>query len=96
MKLVCRLPQGQVILPGLDQESDDEVWGEIQDDPSHPQFGMADLLRQLEAERGDISIWPVSKPSALVSLRSRFINTALQPARGDVALARSRARLRRG
>src|SRR3546814_7363061 len=41
LRTVASLPQGAVVLPGLDLESDDAVWREIRDDPGHPQHGMA-------------------------------------------------------
>ena len=47
MSVVARLPQGSVVLPGLDQESDEPAWRAIFEDPAHPQHGMARLLDTL-------------------------------------------------
>src|SRR3546814_11661462 len=51
LRTVAGLPQGAVVLPGLDLESDDAVWREIRDDPGHPQHGMAQLLDRLGIAR---------------------------------------------
>ncbi|MGA2287139.1 double-strand break repair protein AddB [Bradyrhizobium sp.] len=65
---VSALPQGAVVLPGLDTELDDDAWqkiGGIQDaggqfttEPSsnHPQFAMHALLRRLGIKRSDVEI----------------------------------------
>ncbi|MCW5698690.1 MAG: double-strand break repair protein AddB, partial [Rhodospirillales bacterium] len=34
MKVVCRLPQGALVLPGLDQTADDDTWAAIAEEPS--------------------------------------------------------------
>lgn len=46
---VARLPQGRVVLPGLDRALDDESWAAL--DPAHPQYGMKLLLARLGVER---------------------------------------------
>ena len=38
--VVAGLPNGTVILPGLDTVSDDEVWAAVEKDPTHPQHGL--------------------------------------------------------
>lgn len=45
MRTVLGLPRGRLILPGLDTELPDEVWPQVAQSPSHPQFGFA-LLQQ--------------------------------------------------
>ena len=40
--VIARLPNGMVVLPGLDRELDEESWNDL--DPGHPQFGMKQLL----------------------------------------------------
>ncbi len=42
LAVVAGLPQGAVVLPGLDRDMDDESWAKL--DPSHPQFGLRELL----------------------------------------------------
>lgn len=53
--VIARLPKGAVVLPGLDKRLDDKSWNDL--DPGHPQFGMAQLLRTIGCERGDVEDW---------------------------------------
>lgn len=53
---IASLPQGAVVLPGLDREMDEASWRQL--DQSHPQFGLRELLAALGCERGDVADWP--------------------------------------
>ena len=53
MRVVARLPRGCVVLPALDLAMAEAVWAELDD--SHPQAGMARLLGQMGATRGDVA-----------------------------------------
>jgi ATP-dependent helicase/nuclease subunit B len=53
---IAGLPQGVVVLPGLDREIDDESWSKL--DPTHPQFGLRELLPALGCERQEVAEWP--------------------------------------
>ncbi len=53
---VSRLPLGCVVLPGLDQQLDDESWLALGE--QHPQFGMRELLKVLEVDRKDVALLP--------------------------------------
>jgi ATP-dependent helicase/nuclease subunit B len=55
LSVIARLPQGAVVLPGLDRRLDAESWADL--DPGHPQFGMAQLLRTIRCERDDVEDW---------------------------------------
>lgn len=55
LKVVTRLPTGQVVLPALDLGMGDDAWDAIED--SHPQAGLARLLADLGATRGDVLGW---------------------------------------
>jgi len=55
MRVIARLPQGAVVLPGLDKRLDDESWAGL--DPGHPQFGLGQLLRTIETAREDVQDW---------------------------------------
>ena len=66
---VLRLPQGLVVLPGLDDDASDAGqarWEAIalataeggRDDPGHPQWALKKLLAALQLERGDVQAWP--------------------------------------
>ena len=71
---VSALPNGAVVLPGLDTDLDDEAWqliggvkgaqGKFTTPPAsnHPQFAMHALLRRLGIMRDDVEI--LEKPSA--------------------------------
>jgi ATP-dependent helicase/nuclease subunit B len=74
---VSRLPRGAVILPGLDQDADDETWNELE--PCHPQYGMARLLDRLGIHRRDVQPWPAPGLPPLRTERSIMINRALRP-----------------
>ncbi len=77
---VARLPQGAVVLPGLDRESGAAAWQEIQDDPAHPQHGLAVLLARLEAPREAVRDWPSDEAPGASHNRIRVIAHALAPA----------------
>jgi len=53
---IAGLPQGVVVLPGLDREIDEESWTKL--DPTHPQFGLHDLLLALGCTREEVREWP--------------------------------------
>lgn len=75
---VSRLPHGAVVLPGLDQDADDETWDALE--PSHPQYGMARLLDRLGVHRHHVPPWPTPAPAVCRVERSTMINRALRPA----------------
>ncbi|MCR4379037.1 MAG: double-strand break repair protein AddB, partial [Rhodospirillales bacterium] len=76
LTVIAHLPNGCVVLPGLDVHAPNEVWNHL--DASHPQYGMAKLLEKLAVARGDVAPWPgcTGGPSA----RRTLINLALVPA----------------
>ena len=76
LAVVARLPQGAVVLPGLDRDMDDASWQALE--PTHPQFGMKQLLDTLEVERRDVRLWQ-RRPGPRSS-RVRLIAEALRPA----------------
>lgn len=49
LNVISRLPNGAVVLPGLDLELDDHSWNAL--DPQHPQFGLRELLQTFELGR---------------------------------------------
>ena len=53
---VAHLPRGHVVLPGLDQQADDE-WSAIKDDAGHPQHQLSQLLDYLEMTPDDVAPW---------------------------------------
>jgi len=53
---VAALPQGQVVLPGLDRHLDDESWAAV--DESHPQYALKRLLARMGLSRAEVADWP--------------------------------------
>lgn len=78
--LVAELPQGIVVLPGLDRDADQVTWDAIAEDQSHPQFGLGQLLNRLEAEPKAVALWPSAGFAGAPRLRSRLVADALLPA----------------
>ena len=82
---IACLPQGAVVLPGLDTEADDETWEAI--GPTHPQYALKGLLDRIGVMRGDVLPWPSDEGagSAATRARSRLIADAMRPAETIVA-----------
>ena len=79
LAVIARLPDGEVVLPGLDQDSGEAFWAQI--DESHPQFGLKRLIERLAVDRDQVAVWPVSDAAPAVHPgRAALLNTALQPA----------------
>ncbi len=77
LDLVARLPNGAVILPGLDMQASDADWQAIHESESHPQYALAQLLAHMQIERGDVQPWPGSHAAGP---RVETLGLALTPA----------------
>lgn len=77
IKTVASLPMGAVVLPGLDQWSEDSIYESI--DESHPQFGLKKLITALGIERKNVARWRQGNPSHC-SARIQMFSVALRPA----------------
>jgi ATP-dependent helicase/nuclease subunit B len=81
---IAGLPQGLVVLPGLDSNADKEQWQQISVDPAHPQFGLAQLLARLETAPGAVWTWPHELPDGprrpAPAFRGRIVSASLLPA----------------
>lgn len=83
---ISRLPQGAVILPGLDLDLDDDAFmrvGAASDDASepaftHPQAVLKHLLEEMKLRREDVT--PLGEPTPALAARRRFLSQALRPA----------------
>ena len=80
LQAIASLPNGAVVLPGLDKSLDDESWTTISKHPEHPQAGMAELLRKLGARRDEVPYVPGSEPGAADRARLYLTSEALRPA----------------
>lgn len=52
LKTIAGLPQGQVLLAGLDTQSDSEIWESVE--AGHPQFAFKQLLAHIGLTREDV------------------------------------------
>lgn len=62
MARVLSLPQGAVVLPGLDREMDAAAWAGL--DETHPQHAMKQLLDRLGLDRATVRDWPLEPACA--------------------------------
>lgn len=63
LKAVAHLPQGTVILPGLDSTLSPQEQANLS--PTHPQYALNRLLKRLNLTPQDISSWPLLSPLSL-------------------------------
>jgi len=81
---IAALPNGAVVLPGLDMDLDDAAWTGIRSgfaDPvmaGHPQFGLARLITRLGVERADVR--PLASAQPERAARNRLVSEAIRPA----------------
>ncbi|XSG83068.1 MAG: double-strand break repair protein AddB [Methyloligella sp. ZOD6] len=80
LQTLASLPNGAVVLPGLDVSLDDESWDALGRHPEHPQTGMWELLRRLGADRGDVATLADAEPDAAQHARLRLASEVLRPA----------------
>jgi double-strand break repair protein AddB len=80
LKTITSLPNGAVVLPGLDLILDDESWSMLAQHPEHPQATMAELLRKLDAVRAEVAYVPGAEPDAAARARLHLVSEALRPA----------------
>ncbi|WP_298429003.1 PD-(D/E)XK nuclease family protein [uncultured Jannaschia sp.] len=82
IRAVLDLPQGAVILPGLDGAMPDPAWAaltaEAPGEQDHPQYRHAALLAELGLARGDVPRWGDADPVA--PARNALLSLALRPA----------------
>jgi ATP-dependent helicase/nuclease subunit B len=84
LAVVAALPNGAVILPGLDRGRSASEWAAIEADEAHPQYLIAGLLRDLQLDPAEVREWPEGTPAADVAsprvVRTRLVAEALRPA----------------
>ncbi|ODA67778.1 PD-(D/E)XK nuclease superfamily protein [Methyloligella halotolerans] len=80
LQTISTLPNGAVVLPGLDFSLDDESWEALGRHPEHPQAGMWELLRRLELERSEVATVPGADADDVQSARLRLVSEVLRPA----------------
>ncbi len=85
LKVVSKLENGAVVLPGIDKNLDTKHWqrlgtGNLLDDPTletHPQFGLARLINEIGIDRDNVK--EIGNTSGKAKARSRLISLALSP-----------------
>ena len=84
LSAIARLPNGAVVLPGLDREMDEASW-EVLTAPApkpavlgHPQYGLAKLLGKIGVTRADVD--EIGAAEEWARLRARLVSEALRPA----------------
>ncbi len=80
LSVVATLPKGAVVLPGLDRNLDEPSWQSVQEEPSHPQYGLARLLRLIGIERADVQDLTDEAARTCQSIRAQFLSETLRPA----------------
>lgn len=93
LSAIARMPQGAVVLPGLDMDLDEASWA--QTGAAHPQYGMRQLLLRMDRERADVTPWPAGDVTEPVRTRLKFAAEALRPAETTDAWRHAGARLDR-
>ena len=83
---VASLPNGTILLPGLDTLASDPEWQEITQDTPHPQFALARLIERLGVTRSAVRTWGAETgggteaSESQTSPRVALIQRALAPA----------------
>jgi ATP-dependent helicase/nuclease subunit B len=73
--VIARLPNGALVLPGLDRALDVRSWGNL--DPGHPQYGLKQLLDRIGVARDEVHDWD---GAALNPAREHLLSESLRPA----------------
>jgi ATP-dependent helicase/nuclease subunit B len=100
LRVVARLPNGRVVLPGIDLRMPDPWWQAVagsDNEPgieTHPQHGLAQLLNHIGVARGEVKRWRWGRDGA-VAARTVAVNNAMAPAAFSDRWADLPARARR-
>jgi ATP-dependent helicase/nuclease subunit B len=76
LQVVAHLPEGCVVLPGLDTDMPAHAHEQLRHDAAHPQAALAALLHDMKLSTEDVADWPGNHPAPP---RTREIMTALNP-----------------
>lgn len=75
LRVIAHLPQGAVVLPGLDRGLDDASWSDLQE--GHPQFGLREVLKRIDCDRADVRDWHSADTNLA---REALLRETLRPA----------------
>jgi ATP-dependent helicase/nuclease subunit B len=85
LKVVATLPQGAVVLHGLDRRALGRVWTAVRDAPTHPFSSQARLLEAMGADDTRIRRWPgcgEDEARSVPQARAALLEMALRPPEG--------------
>jgi ATP-dependent helicase/nuclease subunit B len=80
MAAACDLPQGLVVLPGLDKDTSAQAWASIEVAPDHPQHALAGTLSDLGLVPAEVPVWPGALEEDAPAARRRLVHESLTPA----------------
>ena len=80
LSTVARLPEGAVVLPGLDLAMPEAAWESLDD--THPQAGLRRLLARIGVTRDEVLPWPEGGGERLLAARARVVARMMLPASG--------------
>lgn len=81
LRAVLALPNGALVLPGLDRDLDAASWEDLTPaHPEHPQFGMKRLLDDLGVLREEVGMLPGLDEALRQRARMLFMSEVLRPA----------------
>jgi ATP-dependent helicase/nuclease subunit B len=85
LKVIAWLPEGEVVLAGLDRTMPPEEWAALEPEEgrpieTHPQLGLRRLLDRLGVARGEVKHWRGPGGANAEPARSRAIGNAMAPA----------------
>lgn len=79
-RVVARMPNGAVVLPGVDLSTDDDEWEVISKLESHPQHHLCLLLDRMAVARSDVERWRWGDGAIARAERARAVANAFAPA----------------
>ncbi len=79
LSVVSRLPNGMVILPGLDKGLDEDSWDILPE--THPQYALKQLLHHMDVDRKHVEIWHEEPVAAHLTKRSALLSDTLLPSK---------------
>lgn len=78
LRIVAGLPNGALVLPGLDTHLHDEAWACL--GPDHPQYGLKQLLDRIGIARTDVRDLSRAGGRTVSAARSVFLSEVMRPA----------------
>lgn len=78
MRCVANMPDGMIILPGLDRTLSEKTWQDVK--AEHPQNSLKKLIDTIGIDRADVPVWPIVKSDAKrMDARRKIISESLVP-----------------